>query len=88
MDATRFDLTVTVSTDTRLAGAVRELVVYAAGYAGCGQAEAAAFGLRVEALVAASLEGAPGGGPVPVTVRRRDGPVEVVIDGRVLRLDV
>lgn len=88
MDASSFELTVSVSRDARFAGAVRELVVCAANYAGCAQPEAKAFGERVEALVAASMEGAADGAMVPVTVRRQDGPVEVVIDGRVLRLDV
>jgi hypothetical protein len=88
MDATRFELTVSVSKDARLAGTVRALVVCAAQYAGCPDAAAAAFGRHVEEAVRASLQGAAGEGMLPVTVRRRSGPVEVVVNGDTLTLDV
>jgi hypothetical protein len=88
MNASRFELNVSVSRDARLAGAIRALVVWAANYAGCPEADAVAFGRHVEEAVADSMQGAEGDSMVPVTLRRHDGPMEVVVDGRVLRLDV
>jgi hypothetical protein len=88
MDATSFELTVSVSRDARLAGAVRALVVCAANYAGCTAATAAAFGRDVEVAVEGSIQDVGEDGVVPVTVRRNAGPMEVVVDGRVLRLEV
>jgi hypothetical protein len=88
MDATSFELTVSVSRDARLAGAVRALVVWAANYAGCTAANAAAFGRDVEVAVEGSIQDVGEDGVVPVTVRRHAGPMEVVVDGRVLRLEV
>ena len=88
MDATSFELTVSVSPDTRFATTVRELVAYAAHYAGCSEADAAVFGRDVEDAVRASLEGIAGDAIVPITVRRQAGPVEVLVNGHTLTLQV
>ena len=88
MDATSFELTVSVSPDARFAVTVRELVVCAAQYAGCSDADAAAFGRDVEDAVRASLEEAADAIVLPVTVRRRAGPVEVLVNGHTLTLQV
>jgi hypothetical protein len=88
MNSSSFELNVSVSRDARLASAIRALVVWAANYAGCAAADAAAFGQHVEEAVEDSMQGVGGDGMVPVTLRRHDGPMEVVVDGRVLRLDV
>jgi hypothetical protein len=87
MNATSFELTVSVSQDPRFAATVRELVVCAAQYAGCSRSDAAAFGRDVEEAVRASLESADGT-ILPVTVRRRAGPVEVLVNGHTLTLQV
>lgn len=81
-------MTVSVSHDDRFAATVRELVVRAAHYAGCAERQAAAFGHDVEEAVRASLCDTPAGGMLPVTVRRQAGPIEVLVNGHTLTLDV
>jgi hypothetical protein len=88
MDAERFELTVSVSHDPRLAGAVRDLVVCAAQYAGCPSSAAAAFASDVERAVRDTLSVVAAGTMLPITVRRDRGPVEVLVDGHTLTLDV
>jgi hypothetical protein len=88
MDATSFELIVSVSQDARFAATVRELVVCAAQYAGSSNADAAAFGRDVEAAIRASLDEAALETMLPVTVRRRAGPLEVLVNGHTLTLHV
>jgi hypothetical protein len=78
MDATSFELNVSLPPDGRFVLTLRELAVHAARYAGCRGHDANAFGAVVErvarecvAFQSASIE---------VVVRRGDGPVEVLID--------
>lgn len=86
MDATTFEVTVTVQGD-RYAGAVHALVLCAAEYAGSPSAEANAFATSVEALVCECLV-ERGQALLPVVVRRRAGPVEVLIDRHILTLEI
>jgi|SoiMethySBSTD1v2_1073268.scaffolds.fasta_scaffold6381471_1 hypothetical protein len=88
MSETSFELTVSVSNDTRLAGTVRALVICAANQAGCAETAAVAFGRRVEDTVRNSLSGAGHDGMLPVTVRHHASTVEVVVNGHTLRLDI
>jgi hypothetical protein len=88
VNATSFELIVSVSQDARFAATVRELVVCAAQYAGSSDADAAVFGRDVEEAVRASLDETAQGTMLPVTVRRRAGPVEVLVNGHTLTLHV
>jgi hypothetical protein len=87
VNSTTFDMTVSLD-DERFVGAVAVLVLQAAAYAGCPAADAAQFAKTVEDAITASL-GEPRDHPLlPVIVRRRSGPIEVVMNGRTLSLDV
>jgi hypothetical protein len=89
MDATSFELIVSVSLDPRLAATVREVIVCATQYAGCANAAgAAAFAKEVEAAVSAVLSEGDAGAMLPVTVRRNAGPIEVLVNGHVLTFRV
>ena len=80
MDATSFELNVSMPTDTRYVATLRDLAVHAARYAGCRGADADRFGAAVEAIVLGCLAHAAADAiPVPIVVRRGDGPVEVLI---------
>ena len=79
VDATSFELNVTVAADPGLVPVMRDLAVHAARYAGCRGSDADAYGHVVEAIVRACFEGGPGGREVPVILRRVDGPVEFLI---------
>ena len=78
MDATSFELNVSLPCDRRYADAMRELAVHAARYAGCRGSDADRYGAAVEAVVRACLADA-GRATVPVIVRRGVGPVEFLI---------
>jgi len=87
VDATTFEVTVSLQ-DMRFVGAVRALVDTAAQYAGCPPADAARFAGDVENAIRACLGDHRPDGLLPVTVRRATGPIEVLVDGQVLSLDV
>jgi hypothetical protein len=87
MNTSSFEMTVSLQDDRHL-GIVRALVVCAAQYAGCGAADAAQFAGAVAEVVSASLVVSQGASPLPVTVRRQAGPIEVLVDGHTLTLDV
>ena len=63
-------------------------MVCAAQYAGCPASDATAFAQDVEDAVRDSLQRVPDGTMLPVTVRRHAGPVEVLVNGHTLSLDV
>ena len=78
MDATSFELNVSLPCDRRYSETMRELAVHAARYAGCRGSDADRYGDAVEEVVRACLsEG--GRATVPVIVRRGVGPVEFLI---------
>ena len=80
MDATSFELNVSLPNDARYAAALRDLAVHAARYAGCRGADADRFGAVVETIMLGCLmHVASGDMPLPIVVRRGDGPVEVLI---------
>lgn len=80
MDATSFELNLSLPTDARYAATLRDLAVHAARYAGCRGADADRFGAAVEAIVLGCLAHvASDEMPLPIVVRRGDGPVEVLI---------
>lgn len=85
--ATSFEITVWVQ-DDQYAGAVGLLVASVAEEAGYAASQCTAFAERVDAAVRASLPGLAAPQLLPVTVRRHDGPVEVVIAGNTLTLEV
>lgn len=78
MDATSFELNMSVPADARFADTLRELAVHAARYAGCRTADATIFGGVVEQVARECLDS--GRAEIAVVVRRGDGPVEVLID--------
>ena len=85
MEAGHFELHVTLPTDARFAETARELAVHAAKHAGCSETRANAFGEEVASVIRGYLDADPDA-EVPLVVRRRSGPVEVLINGRVLSL--
>jgi len=87
MNFTSFEMTVSVQ-DDRFAGAVRVLVTSVAAQAGCGAPAAEAFAAAVEVAVRQRLLEVSAGVLIPIVVRRQDGPVEVLVDGHTLTLEV
>jgi hypothetical protein len=80
MDATSFELNLSLPGDARHAATLRDLAVHAARYAGCRGADADRFGVVVEAIMLGCLTHVTSREmPLPVVVRRGDGPVEVLI---------
>ena len=86
VDTTTFEMIVSVEDDRMLSADVA-LVTHAAEYAGCHAGAAATFAGTVQSAVVASLV-EPRSGPLPIVVRRRAGPVEVLVNGHILTLDV
>ena len=78
VDATSFELNVSVPCDPQYAGTVRELAVHAARYAGCRGQDADRYGAAVEQVVRACLV-QRGRTSVPIILRRGIGPVEFLI---------
>jgi hypothetical protein len=87
MDSTSFELIVSIE-DSRFVATIGALVDHAAQYAGSSSADAASFSSAVTEALAAALAGRTGSAPLPVVLRRRAGPLEVVVDGQTLTLDV
>jgi hypothetical protein len=86
MDATSFELAMSVPRDQRYAAVVHDLARHAANYAGCAGADGDVFARSVGEAFAASV--AAGDGDVPVMFRRAGGPLEVMLDGRLLTLAI
>ena len=86
-----FELNVSLPYDPRFAETLRLLVVHAAESAGSSGPEAEAFGRTVEQAVQDAIQkwpqGAQAGAELDVIVRRRTGPVEVVIGHRTLTIE-
>lgn len=86
-----FELNVSVPHEPRFAATLRLLVVHAARYAGCSEPSADAFGRAVEDVVEDACQRCPqdrrASTDLRVVVRRRAGPVEVVVGGRTLTID-
>jgi hypothetical protein len=80
MNASAFELHVSLPAEARFAHTMRDLAAHAARYAGCADADADRYGLAVEAMVVACADAATAGSAMPVTiVRRAAGPVEFLI---------
>lgn len=79
MAGATFELSMTLPADGRFAAMVRDLAVHGAKHAGHGEADAEAFGHKVEQAARESLAGSSSTATVPVTVRCAEGPVEVTI---------
>ena len=79
MAGATFDLSLTLPADRRLAAMVRDLAVHGAKQAGHSEADAQAFGRKVEQAARESLAGSSSTATVPVTVHCAEGPVEVTI---------
>jgi hypothetical protein len=86
MDGSAFEFEVAMPRDARYGEAVRRLALQAVSYAGGAAGDAEAFAASVEQAFQTSVSGS--GGNVALTFRRAAGPVEVIIDGRVLSLAV
>jgi hypothetical protein len=86
MDATSFELAVSMPREERYADAVRRLAVEAAQYAGCPSGQEDQFAQTVEEAFHSCL-GSPAP-EVPIVFRRASGPLEVHVDGRVLTLAI
>jgi hypothetical protein len=87
VDASSFEVIVSLR-DDRFVSAVRALIDTAARYAGCPSAPAAQNARDVEAAIHSSFDEGRVAEVLPVTVRRADGPLEVLVNGQVFRLDV
>jgi len=87
VNTTTFEMTVSIE-DERFVGAVGALVLQAAAYAGCPSTDAAQFAKAVEEAITVSLDEPREHPLLPVIVRRRSGPIEVLMNGRILSLDV
>jgi hypothetical protein len=83
-----FQLDVTIPRDARYVATVRDLAVHAARFAGCSPPDAAAFGQSVESVFDRSLRSGSGDAPIAITVRRGEGPLEVLVDEQMITLDV
>jgi hypothetical protein len=81
-----FELNVSLPTDARYTETARDLAVHAARQAGCGELRAEAFGAEVEGVVRGHLEGG-NAAPLTLVLRRRSGPVEVLINGRMITIE-
>ena len=79
MAGATFDLSLTLPADRRFVAMVRDLAVHGAKHAGHSEADAEAFGCKVEQAARDSLAGSSSTATVPVTVRCAEGPVEVTI---------
>ena len=79
MNATDFELNVSLPADSRFAAAMRDLAAHAARYGGCGDADADRFGAAVETVVRACVDRAGSGAVLPVIIRRSAGPVEFLV---------
>ena len=79
MAGVTFDMNVSLPADGRFALMVRDLAVHGAKQAGHSEADAEAFGRRVEEAAREELTGSSSTATIPVTVRCADGPVEVTI---------
>jgi hypothetical protein len=85
---TTFELTLSLPHDPRFAATIGALAVHAAQHVGCAQAKAEAFGRAAEDLLRACLADSAPGDDVPVIVRRLAGPLELLIDERIITLDI
>ena len=74
-----FELRVSLPGDSRYVAMLRDLAVHGAKQAGHSEADADAFGRRVEQAARESLDGSSSTADIPVTVRCAEGPVEVTI---------
>jgi hypothetical protein len=88
MTTTPFELTLSLPHDARFASTIRDLAIHAAQHVGCAQAKAEAFGRAAEELLRACLADSAPGNDVPVVVRRVGGPLELMIDDRLITLDI
>lgn len=87
MDSPRRELKVSLPPDWRFVETVRELAVHAAKHAGCSDARAHAVGEEVQELVRDDLAAGHTDGTIPFVVRWTTRPIEVLINGRRVRLD-
>ena len=89
MTADTFVLDLTLPPDARFAATAAAIAVHAAQFAGCPSDAAQAFGRDVEAAVRGCIDRSQASpAAIPIVVRRQAGPVEVIVDGRTLRVDV
>jgi hypothetical protein len=86
MDGTSFELTMSVPREPEFAAIVHDLARHAANYAGGAAGDGDVFARSVGEAFTASV--AAGGGDVPIVFRRDGGPLEVLLDGRLLTLAV
>jgi hypothetical protein len=82
-----FELNVSLPTDARYTETARDLAVHAAKHAGCSDARAQAFGEEVEGVIRGYLEGGNAAAALPLVLRRRSGPVEALINGRIITIE-
>ncbi len=83
-----YELSLRLPHDARFATTIRDLAVHAAQHAGCGRAKAEAFGRAAEELLRSCLADSAPGDEVPVVVRRLTGPLELLIDDRLITLEI
>jgi hypothetical protein len=79
VNASAFELNVSLPADARFAETMRDLAAHAARYAGCANEEADRYGDAVMAIVLGCLDQTPSDDSIPVILRRGNGPVEFLI---------
>ena len=79
MAGASFELNLSLPADGRYARMLRGLAVHGARQAGHSEADAEAFGRKVEQAAREELTGSLSTATIPVTVRCAEGPVEVTI---------
>jgi hypothetical protein len=79
MDASAFELHLSLPADPRFAHAMRDLAAHAAHYAGSRATEGKAFATAVENAARGCLAQAASEAAVPVVVRRDGGPLEILM---------
>lgn len=87
MNASSFELTVSVPHDQSFAPMVRGVAEHAAHYAGYAAGDAEAFGRSVEEALRGCMASLPVNGNLPVIVRCAAGPLEILVNGRALILE-
>ncbi len=87
MTAVRFELTLSLPADARLAATARELVVHAARHSGCTDARAQEWGDELAAIVRERLAAAADGALLPLVLRLTTDGVEVLVDDRTFSLE-
>jgi hypothetical protein len=87
VDSNTFHFSILVPRGARFASTVREIAAQAARYANCSAADADRFAVKVESAVHACLGEDTPDRAIQIVVQRNMGPLEFLVDGRVIAVD-